>query len=302
MKKIIFALVMSLMASSAMSTSSPKPTTLLDYRLIPFEELVDRANKGDGIAQYRLSGLYSLGSNKTKQDDEIAAYWWKKAALSLEKESQSDDEARYLLSGMYLRTGWGVEKDITKAFTNLEKVAQNGHLLAGNRLADIYHDGSYGIEKNPQLAEDWYSRIFPQAEKDAQQGNTNAQSILANIYYKSATRKNEDQVLFWKRQLLESRRHYITQVVKNDYPLDFHLLLLMTLSYTDERLVFSQREGKKKQYFIYSYLRKHNAPEFFSDKFDSVEEWLRLKLKSDAFYDVEIEASRCTEIFTPNCY
>ena len=76
-------------------------------------ELTQKADAGDGLAQFHLAVLYYKGEN-VKQDYKKAAELFEKAAL------QGVPDAQYNL-GIFYQNGYGVKQDFTKAVEWYEK-------------------------------------------------------------------------------------------------------------------------------------------------------------------------------------
>ncbi len=158
------------------------------------------ATLGSSKAQYNLGTMYDAGEG-VAQDKTRAFYWFKQAA------EQGDTDSQYNLGYKYDR-GDGVEKNKAlsiewytkaanqgdgKAAYNLgvlysedespsmvllnkwfDKAAENDVDLQF-RVAVIYHEGIFKVEKN-------YSKAFELFHKAAMRGNLDAQNQVASAY------------------------------------------------------------------------------------------------------------------------
>lgn len=113
------------------------------------EQLTERANNGDTQAQFELGESYY--SKGVKEDYELSAYWYQKAA------EQGLDLAQYKL-GLCYYLGEGVAQDYNLAVSWWQKAAEQGHAQAKSELAK------------------WW-------QKAAEQGDVQAQYELANCYF-----------------------------------------------------------------------------------------------------------------------
>ena len=102
------------------------------------------AKSGDVDAQTMLGEMYLDGIG-TVQDTKKAYYWIQKAANS------GDKEAQYLLGFMY-ENGIEVKKDISLAVKWYEKSANKGDIMAMYNLAFIYKNGAKGVNKDMNKA------------------------------------------------------------------------------------------------------------------------------------------------------
>lgn len=110
--------------------------------------LLRAAELGSVSAQCALGTYYATGDWSGPQDFVEAAKWYGRAA------STGDADAQYEL-GFMLLLGEGVEKDFRKAVNLIQEAAKQGHEDSILLLGDIYEKGSYGGEKNAELAAYW---------------------------------------------------------------------------------------------------------------------------------------------------
>jgi|688.fasta_scaffold131807_2 TPR repeat protein len=131
-----------------------------------FEESMAKANKGEATAQTGVAICYSIGMGVDK-DDELAVFWWRKAAEQGEATAQS-------LLGLKYQEGRGVARDYEKAVFWWRKAAEQGMPQAQRSLADSYMEG-LGVEKDMTQATFWWL-------KAALQGHVMAQFNLGLSY------------------------------------------------------------------------------------------------------------------------
>lgn len=117
------------------------------------------ADHGDGLAQYTL-GLRFEDSG----DFAHSRPWLMKSVEAGEKR------AMYVL-GLRCHTGeCGIEKDVDRSVRLFEMAAVQGHALAALTLARCFEQGS-GVEKNPDIAAEWYKRAANQQAIDKEEGS-----------------------------------------------------------------------------------------------------------------------------------
>ena len=113
------------------------------------EEIIEKANKGDAEAQYRLSRRY-FAAGSAEQNLAMGIKWLKLAA------EQGNEDAIIDLGIKYI---WGkiCDKNIPEGLRLLKSVADRGNRKAMNRLANLYCAGSvYGIDVDYAEAFKWY--------------------------------------------------------------------------------------------------------------------------------------------------
>ena len=145
---------------------SPAHAGMTPAEVKRFEDNMAKAQKGDATAQTGVAICYSVGMG-VEQDDELAVFWWRKAAEQGEATAQS-------LLGLKYQEGRGVAKDYEKAAFWWRKAAEQGMPQAQRSLADAYMEG-LGVEKDMTKATFWW-------RKAALQGHVMAQFNLGLSY------------------------------------------------------------------------------------------------------------------------
>lgn len=123
-----------------------------------FEELKEKAQKGDKESQAKLGTIYAQG-----KDFEEAKKWWELAA------AQDHAGAQFNLGLMHVQ-GVGVEKDSAKAFQWFKLSAEQGNPDAQNSLGVMYFHGD-GVSQSFAESKKWY-------QKAAAQGHVGAKRSL----------------------------------------------------------------------------------------------------------------------------
>jgi TPR repeat protein len=103
---------------------------------------------GSRDAQRDLGALYATGDWTGPKDPVRAAEWYRRAA------ERGDSDAQYNLGFMYL-LGEGVRGDHQEGLRWLCLAAAQGEGQAMRLLADLYHDGAYGVPVDPVQAAHW---------------------------------------------------------------------------------------------------------------------------------------------------
>ena len=109
-----------------------------------------QAAQADPGAQYNL-GMQYYGGDGVRQDDTLAADWFRKAA------AQGYAPAQYSLGLMYLE-GRGVARDHAEAARLLRAAGEQGNALAQYRLAMLYFQGQ-GIATDYVSAYKWLTLV-----------------------------------------------------------------------------------------------------------------------------------------------
>ena len=123
-----------------------------------FNDVLDRAEKGDAQAEYMVGRMYYYGNGVT-QDMEKAAEWQARAA------AQGNVSAEYVLGLMY-STGEGVHKDKEKAVEWISKAAEQGLAEAQHALGMMYRAGE-DVPQDNTKAEMWLSKAAAQGHEEA---------------------------------------------------------------------------------------------------------------------------------------
>lgn len=186
-------------------------------------EMLQLAEKGDSVCQYRLGELYSKGE-MVKKDPKIAYEWYSKSAdkgYPLAQERLGDcyregkgvaidlkradswysraarkgcSGAQYW-KGVFAQEGLGHEKDIDIAKIYLLRAVSHGHVDAMIRLGFIYEYEDEG--KNLSLAKDYYQRAL-----NADNKNPKAKENLGRVKKKIAASKIKDTNSSDKRKVM----------------------------------------------------------------------------------------------------
>ena len=112
------------------------------------DELMERAQQGDRLAQYALGERYDRGLG-VPRDTEEAIRWYRAAA------EQRHATAQFSLGTMYAE-GEGVQQDAEEAIRWYRAAAEQGHGHAQNNLADMYSGGK-GVSQDYVLAYLWFT-------------------------------------------------------------------------------------------------------------------------------------------------
>ncbi len=120
------------------------------------------AEQGYASGQFNLGWMYDNGRG-LEQDDELAVYWYRKAA------EQGHARGQFNLGLMY-QNGRGIEQDDELAVFWYRKAADQGYARGQGNLGWMYQNGR-GVEQDDEKAVFWY-------RKAAEQGNTTAQENL----------------------------------------------------------------------------------------------------------------------------
>lgn len=109
-------------------------------------------------AQHQAGNLYSQGKKGVLQDLQKAAEWWAKAVVGWRRAAeQGNKEAQYRLGRCY-EEGQGGEKDFAQALFWFQKAAEQEMGVAQFSIGMLYENGGPGVEKNPDLAQEYYQK------------------------------------------------------------------------------------------------------------------------------------------------
>lgn len=141
------------------------------------------AYRGYQFSKLELADMYFHGAGV--ETNQIAAVeWYKKAA------NMGNLRAKYILGWIY-ENGRGADQDIDLAMQWYEQAAEGGNTGALYALARIYDCCTYGINKNDQLAENFYI-------KAAELGHLESQNQLGIKYvFGNGVEKDKEQALYW---------------------------------------------------------------------------------------------------------
>ncbi len=133
-----------------------------------FQDLLSKAESGDGAAQLEVGRRYAEGTG-VPTDLDAAFEWIRRAAENGEVAAMKD-------LGVMYKQGIGTAKDPVEAFEWTQKAAEMGNLEGMENLAMLFLLG-VGVEKDLTSSARWF-------KKAAEQGHTNAQfnygAMLAN--------------------------------------------------------------------------------------------------------------------------
>jgi hypothetical protein len=142
-----------------------------------------RAEMGDGAAQFHMGMIYLQGSGVAR-DDAAATEWFRKSAEQGYARAQTELGLSNLL-------GRGVPQNYAQAAYWLTKAAGQGDALAQENLGAMYAKGE-GVQQDDRLAIEW-------TQKAAAQGNETAKANLAAL-----TRPQDEKVAYNVGYLLGS--------------------------------------------------------------------------------------------------
>lgn len=138
------------------------------------EQVLNRANSGDGRAQLKLARRYS-----NIRDDEKAYFWYLKAAKSGNGEAQ-------VIVGRY----WVMHEQYEKALPWFKKAASQQEISAPDELAHWYIDND-----NPQKD---YQQALYWAKQALDTDPYDAQNLMGYIYYEGlGVPKDNKKALYW---------------------------------------------------------------------------------------------------------
>lgn len=123
-----------------------------------YDQITQRAERGDHEAQLQMGLRYADGSGVIKNDKE-AARWWEKAARGGKAEAQY----RY---GLALLEGRGVVQDYKAAFYWIEQPAKRGHSEAQFTLGELHRYGT-GTPVDKAQAYLWFNLAAAQGVEKA---------------------------------------------------------------------------------------------------------------------------------------
>lgn len=125
------------------------------------EELKQKAEDGDAVAQYQLGKCYDEGKGLT-QDSAAALAWYRKAAEA------GQPDAQFMVANAYAY-GIQIEQDYDNALAWYRKAAEQGHYEAQYSLGMSYHYG-IGVEEDEKEAATWYQQAADQGHEPARTG------------------------------------------------------------------------------------------------------------------------------------
>jgi TPR repeat protein len=166
------------------------------------DQLHDRSEKGDAVAQYELAERHRLGLSG-EQDQAKAIELYERSA------GQGYAAAQFRLGELY-DEGEVLESDLGQAVKFYRMAAEQGHAGAQYALAHIYHLGS-GVAQDMAAAMVWY-------RKAALQGDEWAQLALGDQYRMGlAVPRDLVQSINWYRRAAEQGNNFAQFELGNAY-------------------------------------------------------------------------------------
>lgn len=129
-----------------------------DFPPPSFEDLLEKAEKGDAHAQYLLGRRYNFGDGVTR-NREKAVEWHTRAA------NQGHATAQYVLGLMY-SAGEGVHQDTKQAVAWISRSAEQGLAEAQYALGMMYQTGE-DVPRDPEKAAELLRKAAAQGNEGA---------------------------------------------------------------------------------------------------------------------------------------
>ena len=143
----------------------------------------------DAVSQYNKGVEFFNGSNNTKQNYNLAVYWFSKSA------EQGYAVAQFELAQCY-HSGYGVSQNYKEAFKWYLKAAKQGLMEAECAVGWCYGNG-IGVSKEERKAFEWYL-------KSAEQGYAEAQYVVGWCYANGVgVSKDEHKAFEWSLKSAE---------------------------------------------------------------------------------------------------
>jgi len=130
------------------SIGNPVEARIATEHAAIFERMLDLAQQGNCVAQYRLGGLYTSGTGVAS--DYTAAFTW------YAKSAEGGYVPAELMVGSAYSFGRGVQKDPVQAVAHYRKAAEAGNDDGQMQLGNAYRTGT-GVEQNNAEAYFWAS-------------------------------------------------------------------------------------------------------------------------------------------------
>lgn len=145
------------------------------------DELLLKAEAGDGSSQYLLGLIYAEGAIEIKRNKEVSDSWYSKALLTLEanQATLSPIEQNYL-ANMYINKLGGADQNLTKALDLIISAAERHHTKSQLGLIQIYL-GSYLASRDTSKAKFWALEVI----KNDKELATKAAELMLLGYAKS---------------------------------------------------------------------------------------------------------------------
>jgi hypothetical protein len=125
-----------------------EPPKKTKYDQLPLNQLLEKANTDDLIAQFELASRYNYGRG-IPRDTAQALRWLRKAAKAGQPDAQK-------LLAIKLYNGYGIEPNYKEALKWAEKLAENGDVAAAIMIGNMYATGEAG-KRNLPRAYTWYA-------------------------------------------------------------------------------------------------------------------------------------------------
>lgn len=135
LRKILLALVLSLVAVSVLADVQAKRQLRTDIYLKPHSWLRHQAELGDSHAQYDLAYMYYMSGTDPHihgiiHSKRLAARWYRKSAY------QGHSGAQFNMAALYIN-GDGVDRDPVKAYSWLTLASEQGHVRARDLKGEL---------------------------------------------------------------------------------------------------------------------------------------------------------------------
>ncbi len=157
------------------------------------------AGTGMAEAYYNVGVCYEVGMGNSGDEQKAFTNFEKSAELGL-------PQGYYKLATLYF-TGFGVPKNESWGVELLNRAAASGHMTAANDLGVIYHEGLYGMAKDPDKA-------FASFMQAANLGNAEAMKNIA-VFYRDGIGRPADPKEELKWYVLSRRAGYPAGAVDN---------------------------------------------------------------------------------------
>lgn len=163
----VLALVFAFSAAGpALAEKRPHPCDGPPNR--PVAELLPLAEAGDAEAQYRLGYKHRFGPDNSRQTQEIAASWFRRASR------QGHIRATASLGVMHVQ-GSGIPKDIDKGLRLMRRAANQGDVCAQAGVGYYHMTGYFDVPYDFDKAAKWLGMA-------AEAEYSGAQRYLAELY------------------------------------------------------------------------------------------------------------------------
>ena len=138
--------------AEAEAAETPAPTPEATAKPSRAEQLLEKAQAGDGRSYTDLGKLYETGGSGVEQDYEKALECYRLSA-----EAEKPDFKGMRLAGLMYMDGRGVEQDYAEAAACFEIAANAGDVSAAYFLGVLYEEGK-GVEQSAENAKLWYEK------------------------------------------------------------------------------------------------------------------------------------------------